>query len=396
MGGRETVLSLIWHIAVIRQRTAPNHGQHRLLSLYFWYLCTGPPVSNAWHFSWLLTMAELGYNSRRLLLQPDESVLDCLLRNGEAVPYSCKAGRCQACLIKAVDCESTPESRAGLKAALQEQGYTLACQWIPHNDVSAALPAVDEFSTVVRIAELQLLNDAVLRVRLTLEDPAALFVCRPGQYLSLIHPSGLTRSYSVANDFMHDQFIELHVGRTSHGLFSTWLFDHAESGNLMHVRGPAGNCSYSGLDGDDFPILLAGTGTGLAPLYGIAVDALRQDHRGTIGLYHSARTPQYFYYADKLHRLAKAHGNFHYHPCVTAPHAPGSTSRYGMEELLDAFLEQEKPPQTRVYLCGAPEFVQAMHKRLYLKGARAAHIHSDLFIERSVATNRRVEVIITE
>lgn len=329
-------------------------------------------------------MAELGYKSRRLALRPGESVLDCLLRNGEAVPYSCKAGRCQACLVRAVGCESTPESRATLKPALRDRGYALACQWIPQHDVAAAVPAVDEFSMAVRIAELRLLNEVVLRVRLTLEDPAALFVCRPGQYLNLIHPSGLTRSYSVANDHARDRFIELHVGRTHHGLFSTWLFDHAEAGVLLHIRGPAGDCSYSGLDGDAFPILLAGTGTGLAPLYGIAADALRQGHRGNIGLYHGARDPRHFHYADELHRLEETHGNFHYRPCLIPPPVPGSTSCYGMEELLDTFLQQEKAAQARVYLCGSPEFVEAMHKRTYLKGARAAHIHCDPFIERSV------------
>ena len=54
-------------------------------------------------------MSTLTYRDRHLALKPQESVLDCLLRNGEALPYACKAGMCQACLVRTVDCEATEE-----------------------------------------------------------------------------------------------------------------------------------------------------------------------------------------------------------------------------------------------------------------------------------------------
>lgn len=329
-------------------------------------------------------MARLRYKNRTFPLQAHESVLDCLLRNGEAIPYACKAGMCQACLIRAVDCEATPESRKWIKPALQAKGYTLACQWVPDKDVAAALPGVEEFAVAVRISALSQLNERVLRVCLQPEDPARMFAYRPGQYLTLINAAGAARSYSIANDFETEGFVELHIASTTHGEFTGWLFSAARPGTLLHMRGPAGECYYNNLDGATHPLLLAGTGTGLAPLYGIARDALRQGHTGPIHLFHGGRTAAQLYYTDELRQLARVHANFHYHPCVVEPGSAEGLLHGRLEPLVEAGLEAALAAQTRAHLCGAPEFVHGMRKRLYLKGVRANNIHCDPFTERNV------------
>ncbi len=330
-------------------------------------------------------MAQLRFKNRSLPLQPYESVLDCLLRSGEPIPYACKAGMCQACLIRAVDCEATPESRKWIKPNLQAKGYTLACQWVPEADVAAVLPGIEEFSVAVRVSELKPLNERVLCLRLQPEDPARMFAYRPGQYLTLINPEGCARSYSIANDFERDGFVELHIAATAHGEFTRWVFTAAESGMLLHMRGPAGDCYYGNLDGDAHPLLLAGTGTGLAPLYGIARDALQQDHKGPIDLYHGGRTPAQLYYVEELRQLEREHPNFHYHACVTEPGNTTGLLQGRLEPHVESCLDKTALPQTRVHLCGAPEFVYAMRKRLFLKGLRSGHIHCDPFTEREVS-----------
>jgi CDP-4-dehydro-6-deoxyglucose reductase len=331
-------------------------------------------------------MPELRFKNRSLALQAYETVLDCLLRNGEAIPYACKAGMCQACLVRAVDCEATPESRKWIKPNLQAKGYTLACQWVPESDVGAALPGLDEFSVAARISEISPLNERVLRMRLEPEDPARMFAYRPGQYLTLINPEGCIRSYSIANDFERDGYIELHIASTTHGEFTGWTVRHAHYGTQLHMRGPAGECYYNNLDGDAHPLVLAGTGTGLAPLYGIARDALQQGHKGPIHLYHGGRTPAQLYYIEELRQLAREHANFHYHPCVSEPGNATGFLQGRLEPLVESGLDAKVLPQTRVYLCGAPDFVYAMRKRMFLKGLRTPHIHCDPFTEREVST----------
>lgn len=331
-------------------------------------------------------MAELHFKNRSLTLKPYESVLDCLLRHGEALPYACKAGMCQACLVKAVDCEATEESRKWIKADLQARGYTLACQWVPDQDVGAELPRLEDFAIAARIRDLQPLSKQVLQVLLEVPDPRRMFAYRPGQYLTLTNQKGTARAYSIANDFALDGFIELHISSTAHGEFTGWLFSEAKPGDSLFIRGPAGTCHYDPREDAGHGMLLAGTGTGLAPLYGIVRDALAQGHQAPIALYHGGRTREHLYLVDALRSLAETNPVFSYFPCaIEAPSSAGETLFQGrVEEVLEQNFAKPALPNSRIFLCGAPDFVHVMRKRLYLRGARSEHIHCDPFTERTV------------
>lgn len=334
-------------------------------------------------------MSTLKFKGRDLLLKPHESVLDCLLRHGEAIPYACKAGMCQACLVRAVDCDASEESRKWIKPELQARGFTLACQWVPEGDAGAALPAVEDFALKVRIVALSPLNARTLKMDLALCDQAARFSCRPGQYVTLTNPAGVSRSYSVANDFALDGLLELHVASTSHGLFTQWLFTQARAGDLLHMRGPSGSCHYTPEDGGTQPLLLAGNGTGLAPLYGIARDALRHGHTGPIALVHGGRSAAQLYLVDELRALAAQHVNFRYLPCVLEGEATGNLQVGSIEEVLEQHVNSlgkpATPAQCHAFVCGSPDLVHTLRKRLYLLGLRAANIKCDPFTERTVA-----------
>jgi ferredoxin-NADP reductase/ferredoxin len=324
-------------------------------------------------------MNKLIFNQRTLELNPNESVLDCLLRHGEALPYACKAGMCQACLIRAVDCDATDDSKKWIKPNLQAKGYTLACKWFPETDVTAARPTLADFALAGHITQLTPLNDNVLQVLLSVEDPRRVLGFRPGQYLTATNPNGCARAYSIANDYQVDGYLELHVARTAHGEWSHWLFHDAKLGDCLYINGPHGACSYDPIDDADAPLLLAGTGTGLAPLLGIARDALQRGHQAPITLYHGGRSASHLYLVDMLQALTQQHAHFQYYPCIKDQDA-------SLEQVILSEKTQFNWHSCRIYLCGAPDFVYAMRKRLYLKGARAEHIHCDPFTERTVTT----------
>lgn len=331
-------------------------------------------------------MAVLRFGGRDLPLEEHESVLDCLLRHQQHIPYACKAGMCQACLVKAVDCDATEESRKWIKPALQARGYTLACQWVPRDDVAARLPTLEEFAVPVRLRSLDALTGSVLRLRLEVLDPAMMFPYRPGQYLSLINPEGIARSYSIANDYEAEGFIELHVSRTSHGVFTAWLFSRARPGDLLHIRGPAGDCFYEREEEEAYPLLLAGTGSGLAPLYGILRQALAREHRGEVTLVHGGRSRDQLYHIEELAALEETHANFRYVP-VVREHGAGGDPRLSAGDAMETALRQVEPGgfgRCRFYLCGAPDFVHGLRRKLFLKGARSEHIRADPFTERTV------------
>lgn len=337
-------------------------------------------------------MAEVKFNSRTFSLEEHESVLECLLRNQQAIPYACKAGTCQACLVKTVDCEATEESKKWIKKTLQAQGYTLACQWVPNEDVEARLPAIDEFSVKVSIKALDQLNNRVLRVILDVgqDDKGTMFHYFPGQYLTLINPNGIARSYSIANNYEIDHYLELHISQTRAGVFTHWLFEEAKVDDILHIRGPAGDCFYTNQEQEQYPMVLACTGTGLAPLYGIIHEALKQEHKGSITLLHGGRTRQHLYYEKELLALQEKYTNFHY--CPSTIEQENDEQASGMftgklEDVLDQVLDSDNIAHTRAYLCGNPDFVHGLRKKIFLKGAKSSNIFCDPFIERNLASS---------
>jgi CDP-4-dehydro-6-deoxyglucose reductase, E3 len=331
-------------------------------------------------------MPHVTLDTARYALAENESVLDCLLRHRRQMPHACKAGVCQACLVRATSGVPSAKARSGLKQSLQAGGYALACQWVPDTDVEVKLPGLDEAASAVMIDSIDSLAQHVLRVRLKPAPDSTMFQSRPGQYLNLINPAGISRSYSIANDFDVDGYVELHVASTPHGLFTQWLFNRARPGDTLHARGPAGDCFYVKGDTQDYPIVLAGTGTGLAPLHGIVHDALRQGHRGPMTLLHGGSAPGRLYYVDELYALAQQHPTLSYRPLTLA--GPGSDSRIRQGDLSDATLASIDPARlkdTRVFLCGAPEFVNTLRKKVFMKGIKSSHIFCDAFVARPIA-----------
>ena len=112
--------------------------------------------------------------------------------------------------------------------------------------------------------------------------PEGSFDYQPGQYVQLRRPDGLARSYSLAS-LPREGWLELHVRRVTDGRMSSWIFDELHVGGRLELRGPFGDCHYEP-GRPEQPLLLAGLGTGLAPLYGIARDALESGHTGPVQL----------------------------------------------------------------------------------------------------------------
>lgn len=338
-------------------------------------------------------MPTVQFNSAAFPLQENESVLDCLLRNEQKVAHACKSGVCQACLVKAVDKDATAQAQKSLKPTLQAQGYALACQWFPEQDVRVSLPALDECAVTVRISRIEPLNHRIVRLVLEVNGDGPMFPCYPGQYLNITNAVGISRSYSIANNYAVDQYIELHVQHMPRGAFTGWLFTQARVGDILHVRGPAGDCFYSNPTRGTFPMVLAGTGTGLAPLYGIVHEALREGHQGPIHLFHGGVSSRDLYCVAALRALESRHPQFHYHAsCLKAPVSlseegqQSNTVEVGaLNEVILRHLDADNIAQTRVYLCGAPELVQLLRKKIFLKGAKSSHIYCDPFIERRVS-----------
>jgi CDP-4-dehydro-6-deoxyglucose reductase len=292
------------------------------------------------------------------------------------ISHSCKSGVCQSCLVKGGGGVIPERAQSGLKDTLRAQGYFLACSCYPVEDLAVALPGEDH-RVPARITGLDKLSDTVLRVRL--RPPGGLDY-RPGQYVSMFREDGLARSYSLAS-LPEESDLELHVRLIPGGAMSQWLRDEASPDTAVWLQGPSGNCFYAG-GNQEQPLLLAGTGTGLAPLYGIVRDALARGHHGPIWLFHGAVQAAGLYLTRELRSLSERHPHFHYVPTVLQGEAPEG-GRCGTIEscVLSAFPNLEG---WRGFVCGDPGFVNAFRKKIFLAGVASKEIYADSFLPSAV------------
>ena len=169
---------------------------------------------------------------------------------------------------------------------------------------------------------------------------------------------------------------------------SGWLFDEARPGDVLELQGPAGECFY--VPGrPEQPLLLAGTGTGLAPLYGLVRDALARGHTGPIWLFHGAVEASGLYLVEELRELQSRYSCFQYRPCVLR-----GQERVGVTVgALDALIQEAcpRPRGWRAYLCGDPDLVLSLRKKLFLAGLSLKDIHADAFLPSTPPPRRERE-----
>jgi len=302
-----------------------------------------------------------------------ETVLDALLRQGADAPHSCKKGVCHACLLRCTNARPPSLAQEGLRPTQREQGYFLPCRAPASHDMVLAEPRDAGLAVWAELRSKKLYAADICRLRFA--RPAA-FHYHAGQFVNLRRPDGLMRSYSLASVPQADEHLEVHVRRLKNGKMSSWLFDELEVGQSIELCGPTGSCFYlPGREAGD--LLLIGTGTGLAPLVGIARDALLWGHHGRVRLYHGSDTVIGLYLDADLHRLAERFHNFAYTPCLGGSESLEGVARGFANDV--AFAAHPKLQGWRVFLCGAPAMVTAAKKSAYLSGASLADIHADPF-----------------
>jgi len=318
-------------------------------------------------------MRRIIFGESTLSCQPDETVLETLLRENIQVPNGCRQGLCQACMMRSLDNSPPVLAQAGLKDTLQKQNYFLACVCHPEQDMTIALPNQQGALIEAGVIKKQLLTPDIIQLVLEYPTPFNFFA---GQFVNLKRPDGLTRSYSIANVPQQENILEFHIRRLPNGQFSNWVHDELELGDRLTLSAAQGSCHY--LPGRaEQPLMLVGTGSGLAPLYGIIADALAQQHSGPIHLFHGSRDLNGLYFIDEMRELAAKFDNFHYTPCLSGEGIDSDHVRGRAHDL--ALSSTETLNGWRVFLCGHPEMVNQTKRMAFMKGASISDIYADAF-----------------
>ena len=311
-------------------------------------------------------MPELRVGEQKWSVAAGSNLLDALNSNGVAVPYSCRAGSCHACLVQCLQGLPSDSRPDALSAEQRREGWRLACQCQVVEDLQVHAFDPQQDGRPAKVAAVDWLSAQVLRLRLVAERP---FRYSAGQHL-VLWAGNVARPYSLASLPEEDRFLEFHLDCRQPGAFSD-AARQLRIGDVIRLGELRGGALHYDADWHTRPLWLMAAGTGLGPLFGVLREALRQDHQGPIRLVHVARDDSEFYLRAQLQALAAEHANL--------------TVEWVLRSELADYLLQLRvvARQTHALVCGHPDTVEAFAKRLFLAGLSRNQLLADAFLTRS-------------
>jgi len=319
-------------------------------------------------------MPTITYQGKTYECNNEERLLYQLNQQGANLASGCQGGHCHVCMIKVIKGEVPDQPQSDIKAEMKEKGYFLPCICKPESDFEIAPPERRDSFISANITSLDFITPSIIRLRTNLP---ANFDYKPGQFINLVRAKdGLARSYSLAS-IPTDHQLEFHIRLFANGKMSGWIANDLQCGDEMLMSEAKGNCCYQKTYADR-PLLLAGSGTGLAPLYGILRDALTSGHQSKIILLQGGRNSDELYYTEELRQLADQYENFSHIPCVLDGDAPDGGFSGPINELIPAQLAADS--NWAAFLCGDSGVVGLMRRSCFTHGVEADDIHCDAFV----------------
>ena len=309
-----------------------------------------------------------------------DTLLSAAEKSGNHLPYSCRTGRCSSCKCKIISGSSiTLSEELGLTESDKAEGWILSCVRSATSDIVLEVEDLGGINlpkpkTVpCRIQELNRLADDVMQVRLRL-PPTADFSYLSGQYVDVIGPSTVRRSYSLASSNSTDNHLELHIRSVPGGAMSEYWFQQAKVNDLLRLNGPLGTFFLRNIAGLDLVFLA--TGTGIAPVKSMleGMNIFSADERpSSVTVYWGARKPQ-----DLYCDVTTFSESARYVPVLSQADDAWTGARgYVQQQLLK---DMPDLSQAVVYACGSDAMIQNAKYLLESAGLPACRFHSDAFV----------------
>lgn len=319
-------------------------------------------------------------SGRQFKIASNLTLVDAALEAGLTLPYSCKNGRCSTCRCRVLQGKTIAlKTESGLTEKEKAEGWILSCVRSAETDVTLD---VEDLGNIVlpssktypcRISAIDHLAADVIRVMLRL-PPAANFTSIPGQYIDVIGPGGIRRSYSLANANAVDKTLELHIRLVPGGVMSNYWFKKAKINDLLRFNGPLGTFFLRSLD--QLNLVFLATGTGIAPVKAMLESLTNIPSTYTpraTSVFWGGRIPSDLYF--DVQSISVGH---RFTPVLSR--APSNWS--GVKGYVqDAFLDtQPDLTQTVVYACGSDAMIRSAKSRLLTTGLPQNRFFSDAFL----------------
>lgn len=300
-------------------------------------------------------------------------LLDAALSNGIELPHDCRAGHCGTCCVRLVSGEV--EGGEG-----SEPGIVHACQSRIAGDADIATEQLSEVGSVDgELSRLRALSSEVMEVEIRM-DRAMPYLA--GQYAQVRFSGYPSRPFSITHPLRalrgnpNGRSVWFHVRRMKDGRVSPSLGKHIKPGHRVTLTGPYGSAHFR--PNVQRPLILVATHTGFAPVWSIAVAALRENPERDMMIIAGGRTLESLYMWPALARLA-TFPNVRVVPVCSTPQTLINAVQLGRPtDYLPPLL-----PGDVLYACGAPGMVDAVKEVAARIGAVC---YADPFLPTADAT----------
>lgn len=295
----------------------------------------------------MATTYQVSINGNSFPARKGELLLDAALRNGIDLPYDCRAGHCGTCCVRLV----SGEMRGGEGA---EPGVVHACQCRIMGDAAIEKDQASGVRSIEgRLSSLRPLSSEVMEVGIT-TDRALPY--HAGQYAQVRFNGYPSRPFSITHPLLgapdgHSMWF--HIRRMKDGRVTRSLGNRIRQGHRVRVTGPYGSAHFR--SNSDCRLILVATNTGFAPIWSIAVAALRENPARMIMIIAGGRSIESLYMGQALTQLARFPNVFVLPVCST-PQTLSQVVKLGRPtDYLPRLL-----PSDVLYACGAPGMVDAV------------------------------------
>ena len=311
----------------------------------------------------------------------EDTILHAAEKSGISLAYSCRNGRCSSCKFKVISGDTISlVDEIGLTQKEKNSGWILSCCRSATSNLKIEIE-IDDLGDLTlpqpalfpcRISSIERISKHVVRVGLRLPS-ASRFDVLPGQYVDIIGPSGVRRSYSVANH-VTDNILELHIGEVDNGSLSGYWFGEAKINDLLRLNGPLGTFCLRSIKAQD--VVFLATGTGIAPIKAM-IDSIKllapQDNPNSLTVFWGGRTLDDLYFDPSADCTL-----LRYVPVLSRP-AVDWKGRKGYVQ--DVFLnEHPNLSNSVIYACGSDKMIRSSRKILVKSGLSEKHFFSDAFL----------------
>ncbi len=294
-----------------------------------------------------MTIHQITISGKSFAARQGELLLDAALSNGIDLPHDCRAGHCGTCCVRLVSGEVDGGEGS-------EPGIVHACQCrIAGDAVIERNQALGVRTVEGVLGSLQPLSPEVMEIGI---KTGRALPYHAGQYVQVRFRGYPSRPYSITLPMRGNPnscSVWFHVRRMKNGRVTSSLGKRIRPGHQVILTGPFGSAHFR--PNVKSRLICVATNTGFAPIWSIAVAALRENPERRMMIIAGGRTLESLYMGPALARLARFPNVLVVPVCSTPQSSAKGVWQGRPADYLPALL-----PSDVLYACGAPGMVDAI------------------------------------